>query len=77
MGVGWFVWVIGTYEKERPWNVEVFEMELVYEEDEDAGDYEGGEELPGSDEVEGKWWVGRGFLGDLIWALAKEWTHLK
>ena len=46
--------VLGAYEDEGPGDVVIFEVEVVDEEDEDARDDDGGEELGESDEVEGE-----------------------
>lgn len=44
IGVRWK----GTYDDECPGDVDVFDMEMVAEENKDAGDDEGGEQLAGS-----------------------------
>ena len=66
---------LGAYEEKGPWDVVMLEMELVNEENEDAGDDDGGDELTDSDDVEGEWWVGGRFLGDLVSTVAQNWTH--
>ena len=43
-----------AYEDEGPGNIEFFFMKVVNEEDENAGDDDGGEKLAQSQEVEGE-----------------------
>lgn len=57
-GVGWK----GAYDDEGPGDVDVFDMEMVAEEDKDAGDDEGREQLAGPEEMEDE----RGVIGWLL-----------
>ena len=65
----------GAYEDEGPGDVVFFQVEMVDEEDEDAGDDEGREELGESEEVEGEGRVWRGLFGDSLLGELDSWEH--